>query len=334
MRIESKSIFAIVLVVMTLSLSSVPLLSAQQVTGIFSDADRSGMFPPRVAPGSIFLIGGFGLGPGVNASSSPLPYELGGTSVQVIVGERRVDAPMLFVSENWVRAILPAETPEGTAFVVLRRNGRESYPRDILVVRRELRLYGRSGWAMLAHNITPTGEWQANAYAQPARPGQLVAVWGTGLGVQQEVSSVEVLVGDKSVPALYAGPATCCVGMDVVVFEVPAGIEGCHVPVKMKFVTDGSETNSPLLAIASGEGACSDPHGLPTSLLEKFESTGILDTGIIAGTARDPGLVPTPEQESGKVGDGLGAFSGAVAEQQQRFRPWVHAKVSQGRSDL
>ena len=160
---------------------------------------------------------------------------------------------------------------------------------------REFRLYGRNYVTALAHNLTAAGEWQTNRYTQPARPGQLVVLWGTGLGAHREVGSAEVLLGDKRAPVVYAGPSECCgAGVDQVVFAVPAGIEGCHVPVKVRLLDDESESNSPVLAIgAPGDGPCSDPYGLPANLLDKLESAGTLDFGNIRGNARDPERVPT-----------------------------------------
>ena len=115
--------FAILLVVTTLSVTSVPELSAQMVTGIFNDADRTGVFPPRIAQGSVFLIAGSNLWPTKE------------TSVRVSVGDTVVEMPVVSGTGSWVRAVLPVETPEGSGVVVLRHDGRESYPREIRVVR-------------------------------------------------------------------------------------------------------------------------------------------------------------------------------------------------------
>jgi hypothetical protein len=111
-------------------------------------------------------------------------------------------------------------------------------------------------------------------------------------------------VGGSAAPVYYAGPSACCPGQDQVVFEVPAGIEGCHVPVKLRFPAGDPESNSPSLSIAA-EGSCSDPYGIPISLLE----SAVLDFGNITGSARDPGLVPLPiELEHGTTNVGGDAW--------------------------
>jgi uncharacterized protein (TIGR03437 family) len=296
-----------------LGMTGVAILPGQEMRGIFNDADRSWHqseiddgWRVRIAQGAVFLLSGSNLATSSQvAGSSRLPLELGGTSVQVIVGDARIDAPLISVSSGFVRAVLPAGTPEGVGNVVVRHSGRESFPRELRVVRQDFRLYGRSQSAVLAHNIAPKGELSANSYRQPARPGQLVVLWGTGLGAHSELGTVEVLVGGSPAPVHYAGPSECCPGQDQIVFEVPAGIEGCHVPVKVKFPGGGLESNSPSLSIAAAEGPCSDPYGIPINLLEP----GVLDFGNIIGHARDPGDVPTPiELEHGTTDVGGDAW--------------------------
>src|SRR4030095_16600261 len=81
----------IAVVVTALIMTGVPLLSAQEMRGIFNDADRSWHqseiddgWRVRIAQGSVFLISGKNLATASQvAGSSPLPLELGGTSVQV-----------------------------------------------------------------------------------------------------------------------------------------------------------------------------------------------------------------------------------------------------------
>lgn len=46
-----------------------------------------------------------------------------------------------------------------------------------------------------------------------------------------EQQDLQALVGGRLARIVYAGRSGCCAGMDEIVFEVPAGIEGCNVPV-------------------------------------------------------------------------------------------------------
>src|SRR5262245_29902090 len=92
----------IALVATTLCLTGVPLLSAQAaIYGIFNDAERGWQrseiddgWNKRIAQGGVFLLTGNNLAPSTAqvSGSFPLPTELGGTSVRVIVGDAQVDA--------------------------------------------------------------------------------------------------------------------------------------------------------------------------------------------------------------------------------------------------
>src|SRR3954452_17558494 len=60
-----------------------------------------------IAPGSMFVVFGTELGPAglQQASGSPLPTSLGGTSMRVTVGTTVVDAIMVYTSANQAAAI-------------------------------------------------------------------------------------------------------------------------------------------------------------------------------------------------------------------------------------
>jgi uncharacterized protein (TIGR03437 family) len=69
----------------------------------------------------MFILFGEGLGPfpQANASSFPLPANLGGTSIRVTVGGTAVDAYMLYSLGSQVAAILPSATPIGGGTLTL-----------------------------------------------------------------------------------------------------------------------------------------------------------------------------------------------------------------------
>src|SRR5580704_15269020 len=69
----------------------------------------------RLAQGSLVVLFGSGMGPavGVEATTYPLPPQLGGTSVTVISGGVTLNCPMVYASSTLVKAILPSNTPTG-----------------------------------------------------------------------------------------------------------------------------------------------------------------------------------------------------------------------------
>ena len=128
----------------TLGVTGVPILPAQEIRGIFNDADRGWQraeindgWRKRYAQGSVLLLHGVNLAPTTAQASgnSPLPTELGGASVRVIVGDTQLDAFLISVSSTFVRAVLPAWTPEGRGVVIVRHSGRDGFPREIEVAR-------------------------------------------------------------------------------------------------------------------------------------------------------------------------------------------------------
>ena len=252
--------------------------------------------PEGLAQGSVFQIHGQGLGPAARqtAESFPLPTNLAGTSVRITAGDTAVDAIMLSAGDGLVRAILPSKTPLGDALVTATFNGQTSATAYARVVRRSFSLYWNASTKLArAHNVNPGADWAGNSFTETARPGQLMVLWGTGLGrvagdeaagplpADLGTADVEVLVGGKRARILYAGRSGCCAGVDQIVLEAPAGAEGCHVPVVVRFPATGEESNYAALAIAPNGGACSAPQGFPPSVMQKWQATGTLNYGWI-----------------------------------------------------
>lgn len=140
-----------------------------------------------IAQGSVFAIFGTGLGPMglVQADRFPLAKELAGTSVRVTVKGAAADAYPLYVSEGQVGAILPSTTPLGDGTVTVSFQGQTSAPQPIVVVRRNFGVFtlnqAGSGPAIL-QNFVAENNLPGNTLLTPARPGQTVILWGTGLG--------------------------------------------------------------------------------------------------------------------------------------------------------
>jgi len=154
------------------------------------------------------------------------------------------------------------------------------------------RIYSRSPQA-LAHNVSPEGQWSENRFTNPIRPGRQLVLWGTGLGpvegdeaagpvpVGQGIREVELLVGLQPARVLYAGRSGCCPGLDQVIVEVPAGIEGCNVPVVARTPNDEAEDAFPTVAISSRAGICSDPGGMNETALRAVETNGSARIGWV-----------------------------------------------------
>ena len=237
-----------------------------------------------IAQGSIFTVFGAGLGPATSqtAGTFPLPTTLGGTSIKVTVGGTTVDAIMLYTSAGQVSAILPSRTPAGAGTLTLTYNTRPSVPVTIRVVRTNFGIFSRNmagngpgvlqNWAL--------AESPFNLPIQVARPGQVMVLWGTGLGpvsvdetnppgAADPGTDVEVWVGNKRVTAQYKGRAPNYAGEDQINFQLPQDVpQGCYVPVAIK--AGGVVSNFTSIAVAAQGSICSDPHGPPAGDLQRI----------------------------------------------------------------
>ena len=239
------------------------------------------VFGQRLGPANIRLIDRF-----------PLQTTLEGTSIKVTVGGTTVDALMIYTLASQLAAILPSNTPVGTGTLTVTYNGQTSAPLSIRVVRSSWGTFSvnqaGSGPGILQNFLTQENQ-PINALTRPARPGQTVILWGTGLGpvTANEVAgpvpgdlpiNVEVYVGGRLATVTYKGRSGCCAGIDQIVFTVPEGVEGCYVPVVVKI----GEAVSNFTTIAVGRGnACVDPQGVGGDALERAQATGQYRVGSV-----------------------------------------------------
>jgi uncharacterized protein (TIGR03437 family) len=295
---------------------AVTLLPAEAGNGSFAITTAAGeaalgSWPGMVVPGSNILILSFStaIGPAVPASADgyPLVTSLAGASVTITVQDISLSAFLLGAESHWIRAMLPGNTPLGDGSLVVTYNGQTSEPYKIRVVERLFRLYdgswcGPSAFPSMpsfcvpraVQNVGSTGDVTPNGLLTPTRPGQLIALWGTGLGVAPgdehsgpipgnlRVPGLQVMIGSRPAEVLYAGRSGCCAGMDEIIVYAPEGIEGCNVPAWVRFADDGSASNDIFVSIASGDGLCSDPHGLSDFEVRKLAGGNLRAAQILA----------------------------------------------------
>ena len=264
----------------------IPQADAQPVglMGVFGDADVA--FPwggDPIAQGSVFMLAVGYVGskfdrlPRMSATAFPLPYELAGASVRVTVGGVSTPIPILATHPFGIRALLPSGVPAGAGTIELTFKGRALPALYFEVVPRRFAVYQKLGSVQALNSDV--------GLIAPARPGQNVTLWGTGLGrVLSPVDSdeaaapqpgalvlsiPEVAVGGIPARVLYAGRSGCCAGIDQIVIEIPPGVEGCYVPVAVSWPESDSPTVT--IAIAAQGDACAERRGLSRAVLEKLD---------------------------------------------------------------
>jgi uncharacterized protein (TIGR03437 family) len=217
------------------------------------------------------------------AGAFPLLTTLGGTSIKVTVAGTTVDAIMLYTSAGQVAAILPSRTPVGAGTLTLTYNTKSSAPVTILVVRANFGIFARNmagkGPAIVQNWVSPA-ESPFNLPIQVAHPGQVMVLWGTGLGpvnvdetnppgAVDPGTEVEVWVGNQRADVKYKGRTPYYAGEDQINFQLPQNVpQGCYVPVAIK--AGGVVSNFTSIAIAPQGSICSDPHGSPASDLQRI----------------------------------------------------------------
>jgi uncharacterized protein (TIGR03437 family) len=292
---------ALVLFLSSLLVSSSFAQPAVATGGVVNAASYSlpGLPNSFIAQGSMFLVFGTSLGTTSNLSALqfPLPISLLGTSIQVTVGSSTpVNAIMVYTTPTQVAAILPSNAPVGAGRLTLTFNGQSSST-DVTVVRSSFGIFtvNQAGSGpSIAQNVISGTDQPLNGVFRPARPGQTVILWGTGLGPVsgdetagplpgdlKDTLGVEVFVGNRPARVVYAGRSGCCAGLDQVVFEVPDGVEGCYVIVTVRVGgASGVVSNFTSMAVSASGNVCSDPNGISTTDLMSA-AAGTLRIGVI-----------------------------------------------------
>ncbi len=238
-----------------------------------------GLPSASIARGSVFTVFGENLGPAQSpALSFPLSSTLGGVSLAVTQGGVTTSAYPIFVSPSQVNAIMPSTIQAGPATLRLTYQTRSSNAATIFISDAAPGIFAVSSGGFgpgVVQNYVTADKQPVNSLVTPAAPGQVVTIWGTGLGPVKfadnvapapgnVTTSVSVAIGGQNAAIAYAGRSPCCSGVDQIVATVPANAPlGCWVPVTVN--ASGWVSNTVTIAIAApGASACSDP-GNPLS---------------------------------------------------------------------
>jgi uncharacterized protein (TIGR03437 family) len=239
-----------------------------------------------IARGSVFTVFGENLGPAQSPTLAfPLSTSLGGVSLSDTQGAVNTQAFPVYVSPTQVNAIMPSTVIAGLATLRLTYQSK-SNAITIQIADSAPGIFAASsggyGPGIVQNYIT--GENQPiNSSAAPAAPGQVIVIWGTGLGpvafpdnvaptAGNVAAPVSVTIGGQPAAIAYSGRTPCCSGVDQIVASVPANAPlGCWVPVSVKAGAVVSNTATMSIA-APGATSCNDP-GNPLSILVRTPGT-------------------------------------------------------------
>jgi uncharacterized protein (TIGR03437 family) len=230
-----------------------------------------------IAPGSIVAIFGSYLAPApAGAVQTPLPPELGGTSVTV----DGLQAPLFYVSPGQINFQVPSSITVSsrlslTVAVVVTTAAGASASVQVPVGPTSQAVFTTDGSGCgqaVALNIAADGSYSVNSPLNSAAPRDYIALFGSGLGIASgQPPDGTPPSGAAMVPgggggvidgepwvAQYAGLAPGLVGVDQINFQIPQDTRnGCAVPVAI----DGNSLISPTvtLSVNSTRGQCVDP---------------------------------------------------------------------------
>lgn len=248
-----------------------PAINAGGVTNAASYVP--GTSSPGLAQGSLFSIFGSGLASGTSiVPGYPLPTMLGNVSVAIQTGGKTYNAYMVFVSASQINAVLPSNVPLGPAQLTVTANSGTSAATSVVVAANSLGVFfqkaGNNSEAIAQNYVSATSA-PLNSASQPAMPGQIVIVWGTGLGAISgpdnqappggDMTNIPVTITVAGVPAqrLYAGRAPGDASVDNVYFSVPqlpSNAFGCQVPVAI--TAGGVAANVANIAVTANGAPC------------------------------------------------------------------------------
>jgi uncharacterized protein (TIGR03437 family) len=279
-----------------------PVLRAQTPAiaagGIFNTASYTptGLPGAAIAQGSLFVIFGSNMGPGILAAAPALPLttSLNGTSMSVTVAGTTTKPLMVYTSARQVGAIMPSNTPVGTGTLTLTFNGVSSAPAPVTVAATSVGIFTLNQ-AGSGPGIITTASYAVNTLTTAASAGDVDIIWATGLGPVgssgSEASGTATLAALPSNFAVYVGGVSATIvgaartpgdpGLDQIAFKVPAGVSGCDVPVVIQ--TGNIISNYVSMAIGTG-GVCSNPTGtgLTPTQLTALEQKGSIAIGGVS----------------------------------------------------
>jgi uncharacterized protein (TIGR03437 family) len=223
---------------------------------------------------------------------------MGATSMRITAAGNVFNVLMYYVvacnpnAPDQLAGIMPSNTPVGNGTITVTNNGRTSVQMPISIVARRFGIYARNGngtGPLIVQNFNSAADQPVNTLVESAHPGQSEILWGNGLGAISGDDSVpppggdmnipvDVFVGGKPADVAYKG-RTVYPSVDVIVFKVPDGVQGCYVPISVRVA--GVLSNSGTISVTPSGKACSDPFGFSSADLQKVLSGGTLTVGDI-----------------------------------------------------
>ena len=277
-----------------------------------------------IAPSALIAIKGTALANTTTAllsSSSPgLQTTVSGVTVTVVSGGTTLQCPLYYLSPTQIDAVVPGNTPLGTATITVANNGSNSAAFQIAVV--------QSAFGVLSYNGSLGAVYDANyaliTSSNAANPGQAIVLWGSGVGYdsadddkvypqkQDNLTGIPMhaYVGGVEAAIAYRGRSQFP-GVDQVVLTIPGSVPtGCYV--SLAIVSGNIVSNSVTIPIAASGRTCSDSNTtLTPDVFQSLAGKTSIKMGILSvGQATlIEGATTTTEGSVGGVFESLTGFA-------------------------
>ncbi len=182
-----------------------------------------------LAPESIAAAFGTGLATMTAvANTTPLPTDLAGTRFWV----NGIAAPLFFVAPGQVNFLVPPGVSTGSAVVEI-TSGDNTISRGTInlnLIAPSLFTSNATGTGAPAAVVTKDGinfasVGNPDGTSNPLDAGDYLVLFGSGYR-KASLSSVQITIGGRPVPALYVGAQGSFAGLDQINTQIPAGISG------------------------------------------------------------------------------------------------------------
>jgi uncharacterized protein (TIGR03437 family) len=196
-----------------------------------------------------------------------------------------------------VAAVLPSTTPVGTGTITVTNNGQTSAAAQIQVVQSAVGILTQNqagtGQAVVED---PSNDYSNFSFTNSVKPGQLIALWGSGVGGdtkdndysypqgQDNLTGIpmQIYIGGISATITYRGRSQFP-GLDQIFVTVPAGVTpGCAVSLVVSSGAPSLSSNSISIPVAQNGGACSDSFSpFTATLLETLSGKSTVNVGFL-----------------------------------------------------
>ena len=268
-----------------------------------------------VAQGSVFVVKGTNLCPaGTVFGAIPLsqaPLNNVKITFTPAAGGTPTDAYMVYTygagGTNQLAAILPSTVQPGDYNVSVTNGAAVSGAFKTTVAAHKfgiITVNGSGAGRAVTQNYISSTQYDLGRYTtgalsgftySPAHPGQIIVIWGTGMGpigspdnvvpgaidLRASLDIQVIIDGVAFKPDLYAGRAPSLPGADEIVMTLPAGVStGCLLSLQVS--VNGQLSNVTMVSIAPGsDAACSAP-GITTAQLAKLDQGGTFTVGTLS----------------------------------------------------